>query len=268
MTGETDQTGVCRLCHKHGTLRMSHIIPEFLYKPLYDSKHRLCRLSTGDKPARPYEQKGARERLLCPDCEGQFSTYERYARGVLYGGEPIRIEMDDPRRCDAMVDYRRFKLFELSLLWRLGVTSLPELKDAHLGCHERRIRRMLQVEDPGKTAEYGCLLIWPESHRQIFDETIMNMGMVKIQKVPCCRLIVAGMCWLFFLSRQAHDSHLEGVFLQDSGLLRIIRGDFGLNHYIVNLAHDLHKNNPGVFKAGTGRRTGDEPESTKGGSNE
>lgn len=251
MTGEADQTGVCRLCRKHGTLRMSHIIPEFLYKPLYDSKHRLCRLSTGGRPARPYEQKGPRERLLCPECEGQFSTYERYARGVLYGGEPVDITTTNRTGMEMGVDYRRFKLFELSLLWRLGVTSLPDFKDAHLGCHERRIRRMLRDEKPGKTAEYGCILILPASHREIFDEIIMTMGMVKIQKVHCCRLIAAGLCWCFFLSRQAFDARQEGLFLQDSGLLRIMCGDFGLDDYIMNLALDLHKNNPAMFDAGT-----------------
>lgn len=120
------------------------------------------------------------------------------------------------------VDYRRFKLFELPLLWRLGATSLPEFKDAHLGYHERRIRRMLRDEEPGKAAEYGCILIWPASHRQILDQLIMTMGMVKIQKVQCCSLILAGMCWCFFLLRQAFDARQEGLFLQDSGLLRIM----------------------------------------------
>ncbi len=247
MSTAPDRIGTCQLCRRRTALCESHIVPEFLYKPLYDSKHRFFRISTGEKPKRPFEQKGVRERLLCSDCEGQFSEYERYARSVLYGGEPICITTNDPRGFEARVDYRRFKLFELSLLWRMGVTSVPEFKGVFVGSHERRIRRMLRDEEPGKTAEYGCLLIWPASHRQILDQLIMTMGMVKIQKVQCCRLILAGMCWFFFLSRQAVDPRQEGLFLQDSGLLRIMRGDFGLDGYIRSLAADLHQANPGMF---------------------
>lgn len=244
MSNRTAQAEICQLCRKRTTLCESHIIPEFLYKPLYDSKHRFFRVSTGEKPKRPFEQKGVRERLLCADCEGQFSVYERYARGVLYGGEPIDITTDDPRGFEAQVDYTRFKLFELSLIWRMGVTSVPEFNDVFLGSHERRIRRMLREEAPGETAEYGCLLTWPTSHRQILDQLIMSMGMVKIQKVECCRLILAGMCWFFFLSREAVDSRQEGLFLQSAGLLRIMRGDFGLDGYIRRLANDLSSKDP------------------------
>lgn len=245
MSNVVGQIGTCRLCRKRTTLCESHIIPEFLYKPLYDSKHRFFRVSTGEKPKRPFEQKGVRERLLCADCEGQFSAYERYARGVLYGGEPIDITTNDPRGFEARVDYRRFKLFELSLLWRMGVTSVPEFNGVCLGSHERRIHRMLRNETPGKTDEYGCVLTWPTSHRQILDQLIMSMGMVKIQKVECCRLILAGMCWIFFLSRGAAGSRQESLFLQSAGLMRIMRGDFGLDGYIRSLVADLRHASPG-----------------------
>lgn len=250
MKNVVGNTGICRLCRKESTLCESHIVPEFLYKPLYDSKHRFFRLSTGEKPKRPFEQKGVRERLLCSDCEGQFSVYERYARGVLHGGEPIQIKTDDSRGFEAGVDYVRFKLFELSLLWRMGVSSLPEFNDVLLGSHERKIRKMLREETPGDTADYGCFLIWPVSHRQIFDQLIMSMGMVKIMKVQCCRLVLAGMCWFFFLSRDAVDPRQEGLFLQSSGHLRIMRGDFGLDGYLIQLAADLHRRNPASFQKG------------------
>ncbi len=45
------------LCRKHSGLRRSYIVPEFLYKPLYDSKHRLNVLLTGTSGHRFFEQK-------------------------------------------------------------------------------------------------------------------------------------------------------------------------------------------------------------------
>ena len=112
---------ICALCGRPAILKQSHIVSEFLYKLLYDSKHRLNVLSTGKPPKRHFEQKGVREKLLCDRCEAQFSIYEDYARSVLFGGKKIEVSMANPKGFEFRVDYRKFKLFELSILWRLGV---------------------------------------------------------------------------------------------------------------------------------------------------
>jgi hypothetical protein len=69
----------CRLCHSEGEeLRFSHILPEFLYKPLRDEKHRYIGLKysqeTGAK--RVLLQKGIREYLLCGNCEQVLAKYQ------------------------------------------------------------------------------------------------------------------------------------------------------------------------------------------------
>jgi hypothetical protein len=56
------------------------------------------------------------------------------------------------------LDYHRLKLYLLSLLWRMGVSSLPEFQLIRLGPHEARIRDMLLGDDPGKSNDYGCIL--------------------------------------------------------------------------------------------------------------
>lgn len=238
----------CALCRRSKPLLESHIIPEFLYKPLYDSKHRLFRLSTGEKPKRAFEQKGLRERLLCEDCEGRFSRYEKYAKEVLFGGTVVQVASSAPQGFEFRVDYGRFKLFELSLLWRVGVTTLPEFNDVNLASHERHLRNMLRTESPGATGQYGCIKIWPISHRDIMDELVMSMGIVEVQGIRCCRLILGGMCWFFFLSSLAIHPGQEGLFLQDSGSLRIIRGDLGMPGYMRQLALDLCAHNQHLFR--------------------
>jgi hypothetical protein len=235
----------CALCKKSKVLCDSHIIPEFLYDPLYDSKHRVSRLSTAGKPKRSFEQKGVREYLLCRDCECQLSRYEGYARDVLY--EASDVISGTPQGFEFLVDYRQFKLFELSVLWRVGVSTLPEFKDVNLGSHERRLRHMLQQESPGATGEYGCIKIWPLSYRKIMDQLIMSMGMVKIERVQCCRLVIGGMCWFFFLSRNGIEPRQEGLFLQDTGALRIMLGDFGMPGYIQKFVKDVYGNNSQGF---------------------
>jgi hypothetical protein len=54
------------------------VVPEFDYKPLYDAKHRAMQLEVERAGAR-FLQKGYREPLLCEECEGRLSVFERYA---------------------------------------------------------------------------------------------------------------------------------------------------------------------------------------------
>jgi len=238
---------VCALCRKPSKLRRSHIVPEFLYKPLYDSKHRLNILSTGKPPKRPFEQKGVREQLLCDRCEAQFSIYENYARGVLFGGKEIEVSMASPKGFEFRVDYRKFKLFELSILWRVGITSTQAFNNIDLGDNAELLREMLIEEQPGTTDQFGCILIWPISHRNIVDQLVMSMGMTEIESTRCVRMIMGGLCWFYFLSKQAIDPCQSGLFLQYDGSLRILRSDFGIDGYLVRLAGDFFKANPYFF---------------------
>jgi hypothetical protein len=149
----------CSLCLSERPLQESHIIPEFLYGVMYDDKHRYNVLSLApDLPDR-LEQKGARERLLCRECEQRFSKFERYASLVLKGGAP---GMDGQRSGDIVsvtgIDYAQFKLFLLSLLWRAGVASGRYFERVALGPHEERLRLMLRNGDPGPFDLYPCIL--------------------------------------------------------------------------------------------------------------
>ncbi len=242
--GETTQ---CKLCKKFRVLRNSHIIPEFLYKSLYDTKHRFIRVSASRTLEPTYEQKGVREKLLCNECEVKFSSHETYARGVLYGGAPIDIISNSTRAFEAHLDYKKFKLFQLSILWRIGITALPEFKSVKLGKHEGILRQMLLQDEPGETATYGCILTWPPNNREIVDQVIMDMGTVRIGRVKCFRLILGGMHWLYFLSKRSLDVGQKGLFLQSNGLIRILKSDFGSDKFIKNLAKEFKANNPRLF---------------------
>ncbi len=101
-----DLAMACKLCKKDKKLMNSHIIPEFIYKPLYDEKHRFHVISTYKQKDRPKEQKGIRERLLCLDCEQHISRYEDYARKVLFGGVEISVLNESGGIIVSGIDYK------------------------------------------------------------------------------------------------------------------------------------------------------------------
>ena len=132
----------CRLCHEHATLRNSHVIPEFCFKPTYDPIHRAIEINLSAERKR-YIQKGFREHLFCDGCEQLFGDLETYFASEWFhsGKLPESVE------CDQIeingLDYTKFKLFHHSILFRASVSSLDQFKSVTLGKNEELLRQML-----------------------------------------------------------------------------------------------------------------------------
>lgn len=233
---------VCRLCSQQGKLCNSHIIPEFFYKlmQLYDSNHRFNIISTDPDQRSFFAQRGIREYLLCKECECKFSKWEDYARGVLYGGEPIGITTDDPKGFECTVNYAKFKLFQLSIFWRVGVSTCEAFSSVDLGVHEGDLRSMLLDEEPGKAEAYGCIITQPSKHTNITSDMIHCMGMDDVDGVTCVGLLLGGFFWLFFLSAIATEPFPKELFLQETMHLRILKTDKVIEQYIERLAPDFY----------------------------
>ena len=57
-------------------------------------------------------------------------------------------------------DYLKFRLFLLSLLWRMGVSKLEFFEDVNLGGkHEKALRLALMSENSLDAEQYSCALI-------------------------------------------------------------------------------------------------------------
>lgn len=214
---------------------------------LYDDNHSYNILSTKPGKHRTIAHKGIYERLLCKKCEVKLAQWEGYARQVLYGENSSKISMANSNGFEFIVDYTKFKLFQVSILWRIGISTRKEFSSINLGAHEILLKKMLFEGIPGNTETYGCMLINSTKHTDITSNMIQCMGMSEIGGVKCVALLLGGVFWIFFLSKTAICQDQSGLFLQDTGNLRILNIDKDPNHYIENLAKDLYKKNPGIF---------------------
>ena len=144
-------------------LRNSHIIPEFLYKPLYDEKHRAIPFSniTGSKEyqRRKPLQKGLREKLLCHDCEQLLNDrYEKYFKKRWFDEKALPETMASGKSFSInTLDFHKFKLFHLSILFRASVSSLHEFQQVALGSHEESLRKIIFNDVPTSDREYVVL---------------------------------------------------------------------------------------------------------------
>jgi hypothetical protein len=230
----------CKLCLKQKNLQNSHLIPEFFYKPLYDEKHRFHVLSTIPEERNIIEQKGIREKLLCYDCEQYFSQLEDYARKVFYGGVEIGMKNDKNKILFEDIDYTKFKLFQLSLLWRASVSTVSLFSEVSIGPHEEKLRKMLINKNPGEYYEYGCSIIGLLMEgKRLADQMILKPESLRVDGQRCYRFILGGCIWLFVVSKHSKNFYGREFFLSKDGKLIILLQSAENTKFIAKLVKDL-----------------------------
>jgi hypothetical protein len=145
----------CRLCLQEKKLINAHIIPKFIYKGMKNDKNRFSTNYYDLKriKSRNIETAEFDKNILCEKCDNEIlgSIYEKYAEFVMFD-EKANIKSSKTHKAKNGdnfsilygIDYKKMKLFLLSLLWRASITSRPFFKEVNLGSkHEERIREML-----------------------------------------------------------------------------------------------------------------------------
>ena len=210
---------ICKLCLEEKTLiKKSHIIPDFMYKSLYDEKHFLNKLipkllKKGKKmpriPTGEYESG-----ILCQDCESQkLGKFETYGSIALYGGyapknqSPIVnnfVNQDGIKFSKTSnIDYAKFKLFLLSILWRSHVSSREFFKEIDLGEDAETIRRMIDDENPGDELDYPMWFLTYAADKSAPSDVISQPTIQTFEGCKIAIFIIHGMIYCFLLSKDS-----------------------------------------------------------------
>jgi hypothetical protein len=215
----------CKLCLQPHKLCKSHIVPELLYKTLYSKeKHQFVQLS-GPPKVRKW-QKGFKEKMLCRGCEDKLNKWETYAAHVLFGGAHIHLEKLQDAIIVRDVDYTKFKLFQLSIIWRAGATGIQQFSNVNLGPHEEKLRSMIEKNDAGEPTDYGCLIILTPSYFDLTSKMILLAQETRFDGHRCYLFLMAGFTWVFFVS--SHIKQLpynDKMFLSLDGVLPVLIED-------------------------------------------
>ena len=216
---------LCALCNKRSELLRSHVIPEFLFRPLYDEKHRYSVLSVEIETQR-FAQRGLTERLLCWECEQRLSRYEKYAAEFMTGRLGHRFVRQGSKLAIKGLDYHKFKLFLMSVLWRASVSRLAFFRLVSLGPREQLLRQFLLADDPGMPDEFGCVVVHVHDGGQVLADTMFNPEPMRWAGHRMCKFFFGGASWLFQCDQQRPPAHLQKFFLQTDGTLLTMHGDF------------------------------------------
>ena len=228
------KTLICKLCQKQAKLRNSHILPEFFYQNLYDKD--VKRFNTYkinlDKPEnlkKRIEQKGIREYLLCQDCETLLSKYERYAAETLYSknlkNKAYVInskETPDQKKFTydyAGFDYKLFKIFLLSLLWRIIISDAFKTPNFNFENTES-LRLAILNQDPLKYDQFGCLVQFKFYTKKLLVKGFILSPYMTGENNEILNIFVDGYLFSFYLNIETEKA--KHFFLKENGTMTVL----------------------------------------------
>jgi hypothetical protein len=216
--------GTCPLCLQLQPLCDSHIVPNAFYAPLFDNKnHRALRLSVDPALRDGRALSGEWEPLLCGSCEQRTNVYDQHAIKAIK-----RLVWERPPITDGIprmgwVDYRRFKLYHMSVLWRAAVAKRPYWKAVTLGAaHMERLRLHVLSGDPGHPSEYSCLLSAMRFDNSPATKFVMAPVRLRFEGQRAYLFTYGGVRWLQFVAQEPPPPNARYFVLSQAGALPLL----------------------------------------------
>lgn len=232
--------GICRLCKEEKKLCHSHIIPEFFYKNIYDHYGRFYEISIDEDSRVNFEQKGAREYLFCEDCEQHLNKNERYVNQFFFGGKEIDMTIYDEYAVVHNADYKKFKLLQLSILWRASITSHSFFRHIDLGEEvEEQIQEMILDEEPGDPSYFGCNINMIKLPNGLDANFFTSPDIVKKDDKLAYRFVFSNMVWIFFDPESKIDESIEETFIKPNGKIIINQMEFQQLPFLTEFVKEL-----------------------------
>ncbi len=238
--------GKCKLCFGEKELcKQSHIIPNFMYKGIFDDKNRLLLVGSekGILTERGYRQTGEFDnQILRHSCDNvTLGKLDRYASLILYDGYPKIFENRKDNNgmeytfCGE-IDYTKFKLFLLSIVWRASVSKRPLFKEVQLGPHEDRIRQMIINGDPGEQFSYPCLIMTYLHLKDFPSDLVGQPSRTRFGGGYIYKFLIGGMIYIFFISNHIIlliPPEIRNCVINLEGELKIIHSSPALSRRIL-----------------------------------
>lgn len=222
---------ICKLCQKEKTLlKQSHIVPNFIYKELRDEDNSFVKGNLKDLSSKKIFTGFFESNILCKDCDNVLlSKLENYGFTVLYGGK-IRgasivneINQNNVEWTRGIgVDYTKFKLFLLSILWRFSISSSEFYNFVDLGKHEEIIRKMLINNDAGEQLDYPCSINSYRKHKELPFQIISQPLKHRHNNGICYSVMMGGLLYTFYMSKDLIPDYIAEIAINKNNELKVL----------------------------------------------
>lgn len=147
---------------------------------------------------------------MCDKCDNSIiSSYESYASNTFFAAKLESNHFENENGTEftrfSNIDYCKFKLFLLSLLWRSSISSRPFFSNVQLGKHEEIIRKMILTNSPGDIEDYPVFLVTYLNDKSIPPQLIRNPFKLRFSTGQIAyRFLIGGMFYIFLVNSKNH----------------------------------------------------------------
>lgn len=185
----------CKFCGNDKRLIKAHIIPEGFFRRQRQGKKSLEIITN---KAGEYDKKAPigvyDQAIVCNDCENIWREWDDYAQKLL-AEEPLngQARYRDAKKIAYMVkdfDYKKLKLFFISILWRASVSSQSFFSRVSLGSFEKMAKEFITNNNPGDSEDFSVIL--SKFCHPLGKQSTMDPYQYKKSGVNYCRFYLAG----------------------------------------------------------------------------
>jgi len=154
---------ICKMCGQNKKLIDAHIIPRCFFEQIKAGDKFLEVRSNIPNTYRSKSYIGFYDNsLVCLDCEKLFQEWDDYGCRLLLEKitEKNFIKDLNNKRIGYTkeIDYKKLKLFFISILWRADQSSRKEFSKIRTGPFERKLKEMIIDKDPGDKDTFSIYL--------------------------------------------------------------------------------------------------------------
>lgn len=227
----------CRLCLQEKELiGTSHIIPNFMYKELFDKNRKIVETNLFNFNEAKYRPTGIYDKhILCKECDTKLiGGLESYAARVLYDRGKFEVEREeDDSIVNLMlkgINYKKFKLFLVSILWRASISEQALFKEIKLGTrYEETARKMIYEDSPGNREDFSTCILGLESSENLVIKAIVAPRRMKADGNTSYMFYINGLFYWFNVSSYNIQDVFRRVSINEDNELTIgiLKGKFG-----------------------------------------
>ncbi|NQY08360.1 MAG: hypothetical protein HRT71_02465 [Flavobacteriales bacterium] len=214
--------------------KKSHIIPDFMYKGMFNSKHEMTHINMNSlhKPKTLYNGAYDKE-ILCRHCDGTIiGTLESYAQPVLFGGKLPKSSnitrntfiSDEGLKHEEIkgLDYTKFKLFVISILWRAHHSKHLMFEQVNLGAiHSENMRKMILTNNAGNEKKYSVVILKMAPNSDLPLKSMQTVTQLKSESNYSYIMYINGLFYTINISDHNKQNHFNAVNIRENGDLTI-----------------------------------------------
>lgn len=234
---------VCRLCLEDKKLqRESHIIPQFMYDRILSDEgyfHKIKKDTfkehSSGKTIKKFQTGEYEANILCAECENEIlcQRYEDYAAKVFQMIDKksesfmdVKIvnytnENGENGKLIQNIDYAKFKLFLLSILWRANISKRDLFRQVNLGnSHNEALRQMICDGNPKKLEDYPCFICDLGKDQPVLKGTILPPRKIRRNSNTMYEFMISGLLYIYTVSKYGRQKFAhEGIINPNNDMI-------------------------------------------------